>query len=104
MKANDDKLALFAPLVPAGSAPESSVRRASSSSNPQPAGDPHPEKPPIPANSRQMRAGIAKNASRQTDKSRQFLRQAKLGEGGSDGLSITETFRCNPVGSQSHPV
>jgi hypothetical protein len=32
------------------------------------------------------------------------LRQEKLGKGGRDGLSITETFCRNPVGSQSHPV
>src|SRR5262245_43244514 len=28
----------------------------------------------------------------------------KLGKGGSDVGSITETFRWNPVGNQSHPV
>ena len=32
------------------------------------------------------------------------LRQGKLGKGGSDVRSITETFRWNPVGKQSHPV
>jgi hypothetical protein len=32
------------------------------------------------------------------------LRQEKLGKGGSDALSITETIRSNPVGNQSHPV
>jgi hypothetical protein len=31
-------------------------------------------------------------------------RQEKLGKGGSDVGSITETFRWNPVGNQSHPV
>ena len=31
-------------------------------------------------------------------------RQDKLGKGGSDVGSITETFRWNPVGNQSHPV
>jgi hypothetical protein len=30
-------------------------------------------------------------------------RQDKLGKGGSDVGSITETFRWNPVGNQSHP-